>query len=213
MNKLHKELIEIISKNLCIYDYCNISKFMLINNEFSKYIKYYSNILDNTNETIHLATKVKCWRSEIDQSDYIYDSFILFDDISYFNNWEKNTKCIHTNMNREYKEIIVTDLYSSYITPTLYNNRQEETKYSISYNYLSEEFFTNIEYKIDKFKFDIYFIYYFATDLNCFYAIHFLILPYYDCRMKNVKDFHSYNVVKKNTVSNHNITKVDSIEF
>lgn len=118
-------------------------------------------------------------------------------------------------MNREYKEIIETDLYSCYITPTLYTNRNEETNYTISYNCVATEFYnleSNIEYKIDKLKFDIYFIYYFATELSYCYDIHFLILPYYDNRMKNVKDFHSYNVVK-NTISNHNITNVEGIDF
>lgn len=117
-----------------------------------------------------------------------YDSFILFDDIRYFKRWDTNTKCIGNNMNREYKEIIETELYSCYITPTLYTNRNEKTIYTISYNCVATEFY-NIEYKIDKLKFDIYFIYYFATELNYCYAIHFLILPYYDSRMENVKDF------------------------
>ena len=76
MNEFAEEIIDKICKNLCIYDFSNIGKFILINKNCSKYIKYYLNIFNTTNETILMATKVKVWRIEIDQSDYIYDSFM-----------------------------------------------------------------------------------------------------------------------------------------
>ena len=212
MNKLHNELIEIIIKDLCTYDYSNINKFILVDKKFCEYIKYYLYILNNTIESIYMATKVKIWRAEIDQSDYIYDSFILFDDMNYFNQWDKNTKCIHTSMNREYKEIIKSELYINKNTyEYIYNN--------ICYNIVSEDFY-NLEHdteynicEIDKLKFDTYFIYYFTEDLIYCYAIHFIILPYYDSRIKDIENYHSYNVVKKNTLCNHNITTVNSIDF
>lgn len=218
MNKLPEEIIDKICKNLCTYDFSNISKFILISKNFSKYIKYYLNIFNTTNETIFMATKVKVWRIEIDQSDYIYDSFMLFDNIEDYLKWDKNTKCFSENgMNNEYKEIIQSNLYTTSISPTLYINKNEKTHHNISYNYINEKFYNdlenNIKYNIDNLNFDIYFIYYFAEDINTCYAIHFLILPYFDSRMKTVKDYHSYNIVKKNTICNHNITKVDSIDF
>ena len=68
-------------------------------------------------------------------------------------------------------------------------------------------------HNINKLHFDTYFVYYFAEDIRDCYAIHFLILPYYDSRMKTVKDYHSYNIVKKNTICNHNIKSVHGIQF
>tara|TARA_B100001173_G_scaffold311373_1_gene328446 strand:- start:4829 stop:5485 length:657 start_codon:yes stop_codon:yes gene_type:complete len=218
MNKLPEEIIDKICKKLCIYNFSNISKLILINKSISKYIKNYLNIFNTTNETILMATKVKVWRIEIDQSDYIYDSFMLFDNIEDYHKWDKNTECFSKScVNREYKEIIQSNLYTTSISPTLYVNKNEKTYNNINYNYVSKEFYydleNNIKYDIDKLNFDTYFIYYFAEDINTCYAIHFLILPYFDSRMKTVKDYHSYNIVKKNTICNHNITKVDSIDF
>ena len=211
------DIIEIISENLCIYDYSNISKFMLISKTFYKCINFYLDIFNNTNETILMATKIKKWRSEIDQSDYIYDSFILFDDISYYNYWYNITQCTVTHVTREYKEIIKCNLYNTVMSSTLYTNKDEVTYNKVNYNYINDDFYdiikNNSEYKINKLKFDKYFIYYFAEDISLCYAIHFLILPYYDSRMKNVKDFHSYNIIKKNKMCNHNITNVYCIDF
>ena len=211
------DIIEIISENLCIFDYSNICKFMLINKSFYKYINFYLDIFNNTNETILMATKIKKWRSEIDQSDYIYDSFILFDDISYYNYWYNITQCSDTYVTKEYKEIIKSNLYNTVMSSTLYTNKDEVTYNKINYNYINDNFYdkikNNSEYKIEKLKFDTYFVYYFAEDISLCYAIHFLILPYYDSRMKNVKDFHSYNIVKKNQICNHNITNVYCIDF
>lgn len=215
------DIIEVISKNLCVYNYSNISKFNLINKSFNKYINSYLDIFNNTNETILMATKIKKWRSEIDQSDYIYDSFILFDNITYYNHWNNNTHCNSTYVTKECKEIIKSNLYSTNVSSTLYSNKNEVTYNKINYNYINDDFYdiikdkkkNNSKYKIDKLKFDTYFIYYFAEDISLCYAIHFLILPYYDSRMKNVKDFHSYNIVKKNTICNHNIKYVNSIDF
>lgn len=208
---------QIISKNLCIFDYSNISKFMLINKSFYKYINFYLDIFNNTNETILMATKIKKWRSEIEQSDYIYDSFIIFDDIYYYNYWNTITQCTLTHVTREYKEIIKSNLYNTVMSSTLYTNKDEVTYNKINYNYINDNFYdiikNNSEYKIEKLKFDIYFIYYFAEDINLCYAIHFIILPYYDSRMKNVKDFHSYNIVKKNKICNHNIRNVYCVDF
>jgi len=218
MNEFAEEIIDKICKNLCIYDFSNIGKFILINKNCSKYIKYYLNIFNTTNETILMATKVKVWRIEIDQSDYIYDSFMLFDNIEDYHKWDKNTECFSkTGVNREYKEIIQSNLYTTSISPILYINKNEHTYNNINYNYVSKEFYydleNNIKYDIDKLNFDTYFIYYFAEDINTGYSIHFIILPYFDSRMKTVKDYYNYNIVKKNTICNHNIIKIDSIDF
>ena len=80
-------------------------------------------------------------------------------------------------------------------------------------SFIDPLYFENEKNVIDKLNFNIYFIYYFAKDYYTCYSIYFLILPYYDSRIKNSKDYHSYNVVKKNTISNHNITKVGTIDF
>lgn len=218
MNRLHKEIIEEISKNLCIYDFSNINKFILINKEFNKCVKYYLDIFNTTNETILMATKVKIWRSEIDQSDHIFGSFMLFDNFESYNNWDINTKCFSKScVYREYKKIIETSLYTSSISPSLYIDNNEGTYHNINYNYVCPWFYNDlkysINYEVNKLHFDTYFIYYFAEDIRECYAIHFLILPYYDSRMKTVKDYHSYNVVKKNTICNHNITEVHGIDF
>lgn len=224
MNKLPDELFVEIAKNICIYDYNNISKFLIVNKMFNKHVKYYQDIINNTNETILMATKVKIWRSEIDQSDHISDSFMLFDNWKSYMNWYTNTKCFSKScVNREYKKIIQSSLYTSSLSPTLYINKNEKTQHYINYNYLDIDYnyldvdFCNLEnqinYKLDELKFDTYFIYYFAEDIRLCYAIHFLILPYYDSRMETVEDFHSFNVVKKNTICNHNITEVNDIEF
>ena len=163
-----------------------------------------------------MATKVKVWRIEIDQSDHISDSFMLFDNLEDYCKWDKNTKCFSKNgINREYKEIIESNLYR--INPSIFINSEIRLHNNINYNYVSKEFYYdleyNIKYDINKLKFDTYFIYYFAEDIITCYSIHFLILPYYDNRMKTIKDYHSYNIVKKNTICNHNITKVGSIDF
>jgi len=217
MNKLPDELFVEIAKNVCIYDYSNINKFLIVNKMFNKHIKYYQDIFNTTNETILMATKVKIWRGEIDQSDHISDSFMLFDNFKSYNNWYVNTKCFSKScVNREYKEIIETSLYTSSISPSLYIDKNEKTQHYINYNYLDVDFYNlenQINYKIDELKFDTYFIYYFAEDIRDCFAIHFLILPYYDSRMESVEDFHSYNIVKKNTICNHNITEVHGIEF
>mgnify|MGYP006086420623 CR=1 FL=1 len=62
-------------------------------------------------------------------------------------------------------------------------------------------------------KFNTYFIYYFMEDFNLRFGISFIILPYFDEKLLEISMYHSYNIVKKNTLANHNITKINNIDF
>ena len=209
MNTLSDDILMDISKNLCIYGYSNINKYMLINKSLSKYIKYYLDLFNNTDETILMATKIKSWISEVRQIDYIYDSFILFDNLKDYSKWKLNTKYTHTSSRSEHPKIIETSLYNIMINPLIYNSIESYK----SYKYVTCDLDGDNKYRINKLKFDTYFIYYFPKDITTCYAINFLILPYYDSRIIQLKNFHSYNIIKANKVCNHNITKIHNIEF
>ena len=224
MYKLPNELIENIAYKLCVYDYSNISKYLLINKILNKYITYYLDKFNNTNETIYMATKIKDWRPEMDQIEYIYDSFILYDNINSYQLWNNKTLCKNTNMCCETKEILKCNLYKFNTFSLLYYNEDNDINtykkiinpnnlYKKNPTFIDPVYFENEINVMNKLNFDIYFIYYFTENLNTCFGISFLILPYLDNRITKLSDFHSYNIVKKNIIHNHNITKVGSLDF
>lgn len=210
MEVLDDNIINIISKHLCVYDYFNIiiNEYYLINKIFNKHITYNLSKLNYTNETLYLATKTKHWDPKMDQISYIYDSFIIFDDLTKYNIWNNITKCNKTYKNYEDKIIIKCELYK-FLT----------FNYDIYNDVIDNEYITNIyssvidNITINKLKFDIYFIYYFIEDLYYCYGINFLILPYYDDRIVGLSNFHKYKIIKKNNIYNHNIVNINTIEF
>lgn len=197
----HCDIIENICNFLCIYSYNNCDNYKLINKNFYNFIKKNLNILNNSCSNILMATHIKYWRPELDQTPHIYDAFIIFDNFKYIDTWINNNvdydvlnsnKTTHTI----HKEVIELNLYNYYV-----NN---------SFKYLIEELHILQNYKLT---FEYYFIYYFYEDLNVCYDIKFIILPYFDERLVQKDIFLHYQKIKKNTFYNHNIKNINSIEF
>ena len=197
----HCDIIENICNFLSIYSYNNCDNYKLINKNFYNFIKKNLNILNNSCSNILMATHIKYWRPELDQTPHIYDAFIIFDNFKYIDEWINNdvdydelnsNKTTHTI----HKEVIELNLYNYYV-----NN---------SFKYLIEELHILQNYKLI---FEYYFIYYFYEDLNVCYDIKFIILPYFDERLVQKDTFLHYQKIKKNTFYNHNIKNINSIEF
>ena len=207
---LNEDIIEKISEILCIYDYNDVNKYKLINKNFKKCIEFYINKFDYCNERLYMATQIKQWRPELDQIEYIYNNFMIFDDYNSYLYWKNNSKTYHNSMNGLDNEVISCNLFQF---TTLNKNIFPEETNKISSIFIDPFFIEQQKINISKLLFDTYFIYYFTENYYYCYGISFIILPYFDKRLLELKMYHSYNIVKKNTLVNHNITKINNINF
>lgn len=207
---LNEDIIEKISEILCIYDYNDVNKYKLINKNFKKCIEFYMNKFDYCNERLYMATQIKQWRPELDQIEYIYNNFMIFDDYNSYLYWKNNSKTYHNSKNSLDNEVISCNLFQF---TTLNKNIFPEETNKISSIFIDPFFIEQQKINISKLLFDIYFIYYFTENYHYCYGISFIILPYFDERLLELKMYHSYNIVKKNTLVNHNITKINNINF
>ena len=193
------DITEYICNLLCIYYYSDCDIYKFINKEFSKNIKKHLDKLNNVKHNILMATHIKSWRYELSQTPYIYDEFIIFDNFKYVNKWmdediKYNNLDYDIHMNSIYKEIIDINLYNYYTYyKYLHNEISITNKHKFTYNY--------------------YFIYYLYDNLYTCYAIKIIILPYYDERISKKKNFIQYKKIKINTFYNHNLKKINSIDF
>lgn len=199
-----------ISEILCIYNYNNINKYYTINKSFYTFISNYMNKLHNCYERITMATQIKHWRPELSQIEYIYNNFMIFDDYNSYLYWKNNSKTYHNSMNGLDNEVISCNLFQF---TTLNKNIFAEETDKVCSIFIDPNFIDEIATNIPQLLFDTYFIYYFVEDYNSCYGISFIILPYFDERLLELKMYHSYNIVKKNTLHNHNITKIKGLEF
>ena len=103
---LNEDIIEKISEILCIYDYNNINKYKLINKN-KKCIEFYIKIFDYCNKRLYMATQIKHWRPELDQIEYIYNNFMIFDDYNSYLYWKNNSKTYHNSMNGLDNEVLI----------------------------------------------------------------------------------------------------------
>mgnify|MGYP001191900029 FL=1 len=207
---LNEDIIEKISENLCIYDYNNVNKYKLISKNFKKCIEFYMNKFDYCNERLYMATQIKQWRPELDQIEYIYNNFMIFDDYNSYLYWKNNSKTYHNSKNSLDNEVISCNLFQF---TTLNKNIFPEETNKISSIFIDPFFIEQQKINISKLLFDTYFIYYFVENYNYCYGISFIILPYFDKRLLELKIYHSYNIVKKNILHNHNIIKIKGREF
>lgn len=207
---LNEDIIEKISEILCIYDYNDVNKYKLINKNFKKYIEFYMNKFDYCNERLYMATQIKQWRPELDQIEYIYNNFMIFDDYNSYLYWKNNSKTYHNSKNSLDNEVISCNLFQF---TTLNKNIFPEETNKISSIFIDPFYIEQQKINISKLLFDTYFIYYFTENYYYCYGISFIILPYFDKRLLELKMYHSYNIVKKNTLVNHNITKINNINF
>ena len=165
------DIIENICKFVCIYDYNNCDNYKLINNNFYNSIKKYLNKLNNSHSNILMATHIKHWRPELDQTPHIYAEFIIFDNFEYINNWLN----IDINYNKLNSNKTIHTIHKEIIEINLYNYYKND-----SFKYLIEELHILQNYKLI---FEHYFIYYLYDDLRVCYDIQFIILPYFDERI------------------------------
>jgi hypothetical protein len=211
---INQDIVYLLSKEFITYDYNNIIKYKLVNKLFNNIISLVLNKIENTEEDILMATQIKYWRPELDQIEYIYNNFMLFDNYLDYDYWNKNSKTSENSNNIVKNEIITCSLYrytKIYATTDSIEFPIQNYNKSKTSNYISPDLIES--YNLDKLKFYTYFIYYFTEDFYYCYGIAFIILPYFDERLTHIESFHSYNKVKKNTLSNHNITKINSIDF
>lgn len=200
---LNEDIIEKISEILSIYDYSSANKYKLINKNFKKCIEFYMNKFDYCNERLYMATQIKQWRPKLDQIKNIHNNFMIFDDYNSYLYWKNNSKTYHN-------EVISCNLFQF---TTLNKNIFPEETNKISSIFIDPFYIEQQKINISKLLFDTYFIYYFTENYYYCYGISFIILPYFDKRLLELKMFHSYNIVKKNTLANHNITKINNINF
>ena len=207
---LPDDIIENISEILCIYDYSNINKYYTINKSFYTFISKYMNKLNNSQETFYMATQIKHWRPELDQIEYLHNNFMIFDDYISYLYWKNNSKTFQTGMNGLDNEIICCNLFQfSTFNKNIFSEENNKTELM----FVESEFIDKNYHTMPKLLFDTYFIYYFIEDYRCCYGISFIILPYFDKGLLDLKMFHSYNIVKKNKLMNHNIKKIYNIDF
>ena len=200
--------IEDILNNILYYvyfkQYNNIDIVKLVSKVYYKSMLFIFNKY-NIKESILIATCIKNYRPEIDQKEYINEDFIIFDDTCYINDWinkKQNIKNYHSYLPLLTKEII-------YIN----NNKLISTDHYIEYNYLDSTNLKSLNICINKLKFTEYIIYYFYIDLIYCYIIDFIILPYFDERILKKDKFLYYKKIKKNKFYNHNINRINDIEF
>ena len=191
---LNDDIIEKISEILCIYDYNYVNKKKIINKNFKKYIEFYINKFNYCNERLYMATQIKHWRPELDQIEYIYNNFMLFDNYNSYLYWKNNSKTYHNSKNSLDNEVISCNLFQF---TTLNKNIFPEETNKISSIFIDPFFIEQQKINISKLLFDKYFIYYFTENYYYCYGISFIILPYFDERLLELKMFHSYNIVKK----------------
>ena len=200
-----KDIDETIINMLCINYYADCDIFKLVNKDFCKNIKKMLDKLNNSSGNILMATHIKHWRPDSDQVSYIYDEFMISDDFNYVDEWMtkevdyKNIK-YEKNMNSINKEVIDLCIYNYYISYKYVNN------VSIINNKISNK----EKYKL---KYENYYIYYLYGDLYTCYGIKIIILPYFDERICKKDNYLHYKKIQKNVLYNHNIKKVNSIEF
>ena len=206
----NEDIVSKISEILSIYDYSNINKYCIINKVFYNFISIYINKLNNCNERLYMATQIKQWRPELDQIEYIYNNFMIFDEYNSYLYWKNNSKTYHNSKNSLDNEVISCNLFQF---TTLNKNIFPEETHKVTSIFIDPLFIEQQKINISKLLFDTYFIYYFTENYYYCYGISFIILPYFDERLLKLKMYHSYNIVKKNTLKNHNITKINNIDF
>ncbi len=205
------DIISKISKILCIYYYKDIKKYKNISKSFNKHItNYIIHFNNNYDKYIYMATQIKHWRPELDQIDYLYDNFMIFDDYNSYLYWKNNSKTFQTGMNGVDNEIICCNLFQFF---TFNKNIFSEENNKTELIFIESQFIDDNYHRMPILSFDTYFIYYFIEDYRCCYGISFIILPYFDKDLLNLKMFHSYNIVKKNKLMNHNIKKIYNLSF
>ena len=196
---------------LCVYNYKDVKKYKNISKSFNNYITKYIRAFNNHYDTyVYMATQVKHWRPELDQIDYLYNNFMIFDDYNSYLYWKNNSKTFQTGMNGLDNEIICCNLFQfSTFNKNIFSEENNKTELM----FVESEFIDKHYHTMPKLLFDTYFIYYFIEDYRCCYGISFIILPYFDKGLLDLKMFHSYNIVKKNKLMNHNIKKIYNIDF
>ena len=60
-----------------------------------------------------MATQIKHWRPELDQIDYLYNNFMIFDDYNSYLYWKNNSKTFQTEVNGLDNEIICCNLFEN----------------------------------------------------------------------------------------------------
>ena len=186
--------MEDILDNVLFYVYLNIyHKIDSVKVVSKAFYKSMLNVFDkyNIKENMLIATNMKFYRPELDQIEYVNNDFIIFDDFSFVNNWLHSSDNIKHSSYHSYEPHVTKEIL-------IINNNKLIPKGNF------------IQYKLN---FTEYIIYYFYEDCIYCYVINFIILPYFDERILQKKTFLHYKKIKINTFYEHNIKKINNIEF
>lgn len=184
------------------YNYAEFNSFIKITNKNFNIIYNKLKNIFNISEELYMATNIKHYRPELEQVEYIWGNFIIFNNkinINNLNIWMKNSTLIKYHSYNPY----IIKLIIPIITNTLYNKEYFNDIIDIN----------NLKKKNFQYKFKEYFIYYFWKDLNTCYNINIIILPYYNHNLTKNKFYLHYNLIKINEIYNHNINKINGILF
>lgn len=197
-----EEILNNILLNIYFEKYNNIDIVKLVSKKFYDLMLYIFNKY-NIKENILIATNMKTYRPEVNQIDYINNDFIIFDDLSYINNWLDFSNNKEYLVYHSYEPLLIKEILF------IYNNRLIKEGQFVEYNYLDT---TNLDLlNINKLKFEEYIIYYFYIGCYYCYVIDFIILPYFDERILEKDNFIYYKKIKKNKFNNHNINNINGI--
>jgi len=203
-------VISTICKKICIYDYYNIHKYLLINKLFKEYLSTWTQYLNNLqNKSVLMATQIKYFRPESEQIDTIINNFILFDNKIALQHWKNNSKEFQNRLYGYQNNIVICKLFKTYGYNKKYNNFIIEPQKIIKNT--TENIFNKIQnilinQKINcELNVEEYFIYYYLTDYVYCYGIAYKILPYYDYNLTKDSRYIHINKIKKNILSHHKI--------
>jgi len=199
-----------VSEILCIYYYKDVNKYKCISKSYNKYISKFLKKINDCDEYIYMASQIKHWAFALDQVDYLYDNFMIFDDYNSYLYWKNNSKTYQTHTNGVDNEILYCRLFQF---STFNKNIFSEESNKVELTFVEQEFIDKNYHTMSKLLFDTYFIYYFIENYICCYGFSFIILPYFDKNLLELKMYHSYNIVKKNKLMNHNIKKIYNFDF
>ena len=90
------DIISVICKYLCIFDFNHSNRFTWINKDFQKYILENIKKIKNQDSHFYMATQIRYWRPELDYSEVVTSNFMIFDNYHSFKFWKDNSKLFNT---------------------------------------------------------------------------------------------------------------------
>ena len=200
------DIIYNISNLLSIYYFRYCKTYMLINKTFYTHIKFFLTNFNNKSEfKFYMATQLKHWRPELNFPEVLYNNFMIFDNSHSYLYWKNNSIEYHNFMEGLQNNIISYTFYKQYMCDYEPPFQSDFPCSNIYYNLDYLEFIEYIDnYSILHNDFNTYFIYYF-THIDDPRSLSFIICPFFDEYLTQISCFLYYQIVKKNTLHNHNL--------